>query len=185
MTTLGTGRALNAAGAEPKGHCSTAPVQRQKLIFHRRLSAWRWVGTPSQAACAGCAYWGSVPAPKSDRRRAEEDCSNFATKRSFHFGPVHENGPSPAARPLPEAPYCVPPAWPPPAVPSHPGRSCCQRGPCGLRTAGNGAPADGPGAAAYPRLPGRRTAGHRDGLLPYRGGIRRSGSRFPRPDGSA
>lgn len=41
MTTLGAGKALNAAGAEPKGHCSTAPVQRQKLIFHRRLSAWR------------------------------------------------------------------------------------------------------------------------------------------------
>lgn len=40
ITTLGTGRALNAAGAEPKGHCSIAPVQRQKLISHRRLSAW-------------------------------------------------------------------------------------------------------------------------------------------------
>ena len=41
ITTLGTGRALNAAGAEPKGHCSTAPVQRQKPMLHRRLSAWR------------------------------------------------------------------------------------------------------------------------------------------------
>lgn len=40
ITTRGVGRALNGAGAFPKGQDRVAPVHRQKLIFRNPPSAW-------------------------------------------------------------------------------------------------------------------------------------------------
>lgn len=46
VRTQGVGRALNGAGAAPKGHCKIAPVQRQKLIGFQSPFPFCWYGSP-------------------------------------------------------------------------------------------------------------------------------------------